>query len=324
MQWPISWSDVKDHIDDIEDGIDPKLLPEGGFGWSEGSFELIFDGNISGKETVAGGQFVKISDTPVDLSEVTAIEAIGPGQRIIFGKSELATDTHDGFQILGRDNDGSVIPLVVTVSAEGDVFGEDKIASTGVYVFYNDDTTPATYVSHIYSSGTIYPIDPKYLPEGGVGYDSANYIVRETDIKGNSTAYEVYGYYQAQCDTGWFGPVIDMTVGKKYTVEFDAVSYEIEVRSVGSYYCLGNASLYNKGNTNSGEPFCFVLTGSSYKFVVADDDNHTVTIQGEPTIHKIDSKYIPALDSITLNGADGKQYSITVDASGALVVTVIE
>ena len=35
MKWPISWSDVKDHIDDIEDGINPEWLPEGGFGYVE-------------------------------------------------------------------------------------------------------------------------------------------------------------------------------------------------------------------------------------------------------------------------------------------------
>jgi len=35
MQWPISWFDVKDHIDDIEDGINPELLPKGGFGYTD-------------------------------------------------------------------------------------------------------------------------------------------------------------------------------------------------------------------------------------------------------------------------------------------------
>ena len=40
------------------------------------------------------------------------------------------------------------------------------------------------------------------------------------------------------------------------------------------------------------------------------------------TIHPIDPKYIPAMDSITLNGADGKQYEVTVDANGALSVKV--
>lgn len=38
-------------------------------------------------------------------------------------------------------------------------------------------------------------------------------------------------------------------------------------------------------------------------------------------IHPIDPKYIPTMDSITLNGADGKQYKVTVDANGQLTTT---
>lgn len=41
-------------------------------------------------------------------------------------------------------------------------------------------------------------------------------------------------------------------------------------------------------------------------------------------VHPIDPKYIPAMDSITMNGADGKQYKVAVDASGVLTATAIE
>lgn len=40
MNWPISWQNVKNHIDDIEDGINPELLPKSGFGYSKA--ETIF------------------------------------------------------------------------------------------------------------------------------------------------------------------------------------------------------------------------------------------------------------------------------------------
>lgn len=41
-------------------------------------------------------------------------------------------------------------------------------------------------------------------------------------------------------------------------------------------------------------------------------------------IYPIDPKYIPPLDSLTLNGADGKQYKLSVDESGQLVSAVVE
>lgn len=44
-------------------------------------------------------------------------------------------------------------------------------------------------------------------------------------------------------------------------------------------------------------------------------------------VYVIDPKYIaelPPLHSITLNGADGKQYKVAVDETGALTATAIE
>ena len=50
---------------------------------------------------------------------------------------------------------------------------------------------------------------------------------------------------------------------------------------------------------------------------------YTKTVECE-TVHQIDAKFIPALDSLTMNGADGKQYKLAVDENGALVHTAIE
>lgn len=45
---------------------------------------------------------------------------------------------------------------------------------------------------------------------------------------------------------------------------------------------------------------------------------------GTETVRPIDPKFLPGIDALTLNGADGKQYKLVVDASGALAVTPIE
>lgn len=52
--------------------------------------------------------------------------------------------------------------------------------------------------------------------------------------------------------------------------------------------------------------------------------SYATEVKFAETIHPIDPKFIPAFDSITLNGADGKQYKLSVDESGTLVHTAIE
>lgn len=56
----------------------------------------------------------------------------------------------------------------------------------------------------------------------------------------------------------------------------------------------------------------------------ADADNCVSRMEFPETIHPIDPKFIPAMDSITLNGADGKQYRLAVDESGNLAATAME
>ena len=60
--------------------------------------------------------------------------------------------------------------------------------------------------------------------------------------------------------------------------------------------------------------------------VPKDGKTHTISVVKRiktETIHPIDPKFIPAMDSITLNGADGKRYKLSVDASGNLVHTAV-
>lgn len=53
---------------------------------------------------------------------------------------------------------------------------------------------------------------------------------------------------------------------------------------------------------------------------VSGQEFMAVNIQWE-TIHPIDPKYIPALDSITLNSPGGKRFTVTVDDSGTITAT---
>lgn len=42
------------------------------------------------------------------------------------------------------------------------------------------------------------------------------------------------------------------------------------------------------------------------------------------TIHTIDPKYLPVLDSVTLNSPSGKQYTLTIDDTGAVTTTEVK
>ena len=56
-------------------------------------------------------------------------------------------------------------------------------------------------------------------------------------------------------------------------------------------------------------------------FAKPNSDNFVISVSFE-TIHPIDPKYIPPVDSLTMNGADGKQYKLTVN-NGAISVSEV-
>lgn len=92
---------------------------------------------------------------------------------------------------------------------------------------------------------------------------------------------------------------------------------------------IGNSHLGNPDDEDTGEPFFLMQTPELNDGHVTWFSNTTglVTVRinyEHDIINPIDPKFIPAFDSITLNGADGKQYKLSVDESGTLVHTAVE
>lgn len=133
---------------------------------------------------------------------------------------------------------------------------------------------------------------------------------------------------------------LELIAGSTYTVniagdypEYEVVAQLYEESGVVAVY-IGDLGLaFNDAATEgSSTPFCVLTDNSMFAMAVLANpetgeavfDDTVITISCAVRTHKIDQKYIPALDSITLNGADGKQYKVTVDASGSLAVTAIE
>ena len=115
---------------------------------------------------------------------------------------------------------------------------------------------------------------------------------------------------------------IKLEEGKKYTVSLDSGDYEAVCKShsfdgENTFYYLGDIAILWEQFEPTEDSFLVV---GNEAFVIAMDTNegNYIRVQSE-TICPIDQKYIPALDSLTLNGADGKQYRLSVNESGELV-----
>lgn len=97
--------------------------------------------------------------------------------------------------------------------------------------------------------------------------------------------------------------------------EFDVATDNRQVEGIQLAECiqftLGDFTMPGLYRSSDGLLLAFSYSGVGY----------CSCVEFASTIHPIDPKYIPTMDSITLNGADGKQYKVTVDANGKLTTT---
>ena len=125
--------------------------------------------------------------------------------------------------------------------------------------------------------------------------------------------------------------MIDGTLGVKpsdFDLRFIWNSLELRVPFDGQNIIFGNYDLAGLEVTN---PDLHISSGS-FLLVIDFMQNTTMVIAKNPGEHSfamishyekivpIDQKYIPPLDSLILNGADGQQYVVSVDEGGSLVV----
>jgi hypothetical protein len=189
-----------------------------------------------------------------------------------------------------------------------------------------------THTASIYQkTETIHPIDPKFLPEGGVGYaETAQKVLADK----SAVAFEYFSDLG-----GYFGAVFPndgvdfntLSFGDIILVHWDGKDYECVVANFNGIKFFGNLSVMDMGN-NTGEPFLGTFeeyTDEGVTVIIANiialdtSETHTVGIyQNAETVAQIDKKFIPPLDSLILNGTDGNQYKVTV-VNGALAVEVV-
>lgn len=154
--------------------------------------------------------------------------------------------------------------------------------------------------------------DMFYFDGNITGLEAIDVLVRVSD-----KSVDLRKIKSVQLVTVTNGEVTGTDTFNKFTVEGEGLVTMLIADETGAPYVVNVSEDYELEGTMVHRGF----------YVFAQDLGFVksyVSCVDMKTIHPIDPKYIPALDSITLNGADGKQYKLAINESGTLVATPIE
>jgi hypothetical protein len=221
----------------------------------------------------------------------------------------------------------------------GEPFFYDRFEDLYCNIYSKTGGAHTIEIYYIEETETIHTIDPKFIPDT---------IARVSDVEAAQSAAKAYTDSQRLAyeevsrevvlpetagvpDVMGDGDTIycykrDIPFGKQfivnqeYTVLFNGVEYKLKPEQSG----LGDY-LIPYGVGTGKYPFFISSGGGTHATLYSVDggENSFAVYQQSEVIHPIDPKFVPVMDSITLNGADGKQYKVSVNASGALVAEAI-
>ena len=161
--------------------LDPKYLPDGGFGWEENNQTVIeWDGDITGK-TVFENVFYKVSDITPSVEEFTNVVAM---QRALVDGSWVEEPVPIPAEVIEVSLDGGVIQtsvvLIVNLSdadREANSLPSADVLPNGLYLYCvpeGMDEDIQVYMSKLtYGSVAVHQIDEKFIPDT---------IARKSDI----------------------------------------------------------------------------------------------------------------------------------------------
>ena len=119
--------------------------------------------------------------------------------------------------------------------------------------------------------------------------------------------------------------------GQKYTVSFNGEIYKCETKGpFEPYGGIGNLSVNNRGEEDTGEPFYFLtdIEGNlwlSWKESYGETVSIIIYSESEKPF-PIDEKFIPVMSSVTLKSSTAsstKKFKITVNDSGTITATEV-
>ena len=243
--------------------IEPKYLPEGGFGYSEPTVGVIIDNQtFDGFES---GQLV-LDSLPLTLELGQTYNVVWDGDEY----NSLVCHILDGAPAIGTETlDFTDVPFAIA-TVEGRVYIRTSSKETSHTITISGKTEQIHQIDakYIPTGNDSWDL---YLPSGGVGYGDEVLIV-------DNLSYEDY-------DNGNYPPCT-FIIGEKYTVTIDGNVYsDVECASLQGYNAL-------VGTTVNGEDFGIHDNQGNDLFISSTFEWSTISIV-QDSIHKIDAKYLP-------------------------------
>lgn len=191
---------------EIVHGVDPKFLPEGGFGYTEKAvYAFDYHGDINDPRLIYidGDVAVKLSDSVVDLNNVSNISMTFDGNTQVVTDELIVSQPTDTVQFLQINISGVLVSLI---SEQGSNAGLGSIGGPGLYVGVPriEVGEGVEWTFSVEFKDTMHGIDPKYLPEDGFGYTTfePNVITFDGNSNGKTAfSYNDYSYMVKVADS---------------------------------------------------------------------------------------------------------------------------
>ena len=257
--------------DDIEDAICYDRS-------TSGPLNLVFDGNLDGRETFAPGGdqiMVKLSDAVLTVDDLIGGTVIyeGDGQETqieLTNENVVDMSAESGLPALMVGFDGVMVIY-------GDLSAMGLPLTPGVWVAYAEDVILVKSISNPNATiitGELKKIDNKYI--------DAEWIATTTEVKGDVPFLE--GTIDSR-DTMNGTPGAALNVGEKYLVVWDGVEYVCKANDYGELFggspgdAIGIGDLMIiAGQGGAGEPFfIFYVEDGVERFTIA------AAVEGEHT-----------------------------------------
>lgn len=259
--------------------------------------DISWDGDSTGK-LVLKDALTQVSKMPTDLSQVESVASmvlvdvggvLQSGTEYVLPLNEMVYQRLDEYTDVLMAGDSI---FVGSCTKEHYVDAFDVNVPAGTYFASSE----AAYVSRLIMKETIHPIDPKYLPKGGVGYEDKTTLTYDGVIDGK-TYFESDGSYMVRVgdivDGNAITSITAVVGGSPVTV----LKGEFEVQdngsgTIGVVLTAGSFSgsipvlIFNDGNAMG-------VSAGTYFADAPSIGMYTAELIAE-TIHPIDPKYLPA------------------------------
>ena len=278
-QWPMKI----EHFVEETHKLDPKFLPEDGFGYVETQVEVL-------SEITFVNEHLDVNAPEGSSTFITL------PQKPKLGKEYIATFDGVKYRCVCAYDDYEDAIYLGNVTMGSDSYKE---AEPFCY-WYREDDYELIYSfngEHTFSIGVetenIHPIDTKFLPEGGFGYVGSGEPI--------DVAWVVEGEQEGTYTIWVAQEEMPLVEGDTYEVTTDSGVYSTVCKVIGMdgvrAHVLGNVGLIVGDESLVTDDTFIVLSGTpeGQSMTVALDLNvgSTLVVREGEVIHKIDPKYLP-------------------------------